>query len=219
MTCCWRHDEPFDVLTYFWRNGDIFDVMTCFTHFLMSWRISDVMKHDVMTNCLVSWRVFGVMTCFTHFLTSWRVYTLFDVMTYFWRHEALFDVMTSFWRHDELFGVVMCFWHHDVFFTSGDIFSLNLDVMALSLTSWLIFFVLIDDVKICLMLWRNKSSKCPPNKTVEISSFKIERNELKFELTEWSYFNFIGRGITDLFRRSRKHEYAVQHDEPVRSVI
>ena len=54
------------------------------------------------------------------------------------------------------------------------------------------------------------------NPKVEISSFNIERNELKFELTEWSYFNFIGREITDLFRRSRKHEYAVQHDEHVR---
>ena len=57
-----------------------------------------------------------------------------------------------------------------------------------------------------------------PKIKVEISSFNIERNELKFELTEWSYMyvNFIGRTITDLFRRSRKHEYAVQHDEHVR---
>ena len=54
-----------------------------------------------------------------------------------------------------------------------------------------------------------------PKIKVELSSFNIERNELKFELTEWSYFNFIGRAITDLFRRFRKHEYAVQHDEPV----
>ena len=55
-----------------------------------------------------------------------------------------------------------------------------------------------------------------PNIEVEITSFNIERNELKFELTEWSYFNLIGRGITDLFRRSRKHEYGVQHDKPGR---
>ena len=72
--------------------------------------------------------------------------------------------MTSFWRHDELFGVVMYFWRHDFFLRPEVFFNLNLNVMALSLAS---IFVLIDEVKICLMLWRNKSSKFPANKTFE----------------------------------------------------
>ena len=44
-----------------------------------------------------------------------------------------------------------------------------------------------------------------PKIKVDVSSFNIEQNELIFELMEWSYFNFIGRGITDVFRRSRRH--------------
>ena len=56
-----------------------------------------------------------------------------------------------------------------------------------------------------------------PNIKVEIYIFNIKSNELNFERTEWSYFNFVGRGINDLFTRSRKYMYyVVQHDALVR---
>ena len=96
---CWRHDEYFDVRTYFWYHDELYDIMI---NFLTSWRtfLGNDEFNDVMTNFLASWR---------NFLTSWHIC---DIMTNcltlwktFWR---ILDVIASrsFWRHDVCFGVM-----------------------------------------------------------------------------------------------------------------